>query len=545
MGGYLVYSILMTGLVYPIVAHWVWSEEGWLAKMDMIDFAGCGVVHITGGWMALVGAHIIGPRADRFVISSKGTKVLRNMRPSNVVLQALGVFILWFGWYGFNAGSTFQVTDGAIFKAAKIAINTTLSGAAASLMGIGAGKLLRGYFDLVTVINCSLAGLVSITASCNSVTPLASICIGMVGALFYVAASETILHFHIDDPVDAFPIHGAAGVWGLLAVGIFSSDPNAKFEVQLLGAVVIAMWSTFFGFIIFKCCDKTIGLRVSSEIEAEGIDVHEHGGSAFTTDVVWTLDDVLSNRATRKALMKFMKAKFSEENLEFLLECNVLFDALDMDIRIEFLSEERTNVPAVIEVKKHVHDLITHIVETYVVVMSEKEININSQLKNRISLTFKGEAVSGRCITTTAPKNKSLSERIGFSRASVEPITDGFLDIGNADNESQEDPTECLKTVLSDDDGDDCNTEMTAALTSTTGNAKERADRYASSRSVSLSGTLTTKSTRKISREFVQNIMDAYKEIHRLIFQNFYFGFSHTEDFSKAKMRAEAISRRK
>ena len=535
---YFVYSLFITGFVYPIIAHWVWTEGGWLTKLGMIDFAGSGVVHMTGGCVSLVAAVVIGPRIDRLVISTKNPHgKLKRMRPNNVVMQALGVFILWFGWYGFNAGSTFQVTDGAIFKAAKIAINTTLSGAAASVTGVPVGKHLQKYYDLGLVLNCTLAGLVSISAGCSSVTPLASICIGIFGALFYVAASETILHFNIDDPLDAFPIHGAAGLWGLLAVGIFDSD--AKFEVQLLGAVVIAMWSTFFGFIIFKCCDKTIGLRVSSEIEAEGIDVHEHGGSAFTTDTVWSLDDVLSNRATRKALMKFMKAKYSEESLEFLLECRALFDALDMDDRIDYISEERDHVPAVTEVKKHVHDLITHVVETYIIVGSDKEMNIIGSLRKRYLMSFKGEHSDVSKPIVVEKIIQTLSQRIGFG-VQVGPATEEFstyitneeIDVGNYDSAGNVDNGGNVGNAtgisLSTKDIEKANM-LTRAFSNTF-------EKSASSRS-----SARSKPTKKLSKEFLLAFIDAYKEIHRLVFQNFYFSFSHTDAFSKAKAKAESL----
>ena len=184
------YSVLISGIVYPVVAHWVWSSDGWLYKMGMIDFAGSGVVHCTGGVVALCGAITIGPRLNRFVLNADGTRGDPLPMPANsVTMQALGVFILWFGWYGFNSGSTLQVSDGTIYLAARVATTTTLSAAAAVCLSVPFGKMVLGHFDLGLALNCALAGLVSITAGCAVVSPGAAVAIGSIGALIYMGVS--------------------------------------------------------------------------------------------------------------------------------------------------------------------------------------------------------------------------------------------------------------------------------------------------------------------------------------------------------------------
>ena len=380
------YSVLISGIVYPVVAHWVWSSDGWLYKMGMIDFAGSGVVHCTGGVVALCGAITIGPRLNRFVLNADGTRGDPLPMPANsVTMQALGVFILWFGWYGFNSGSTLQVSDGTIYLAARVATTTTLSAAAAVCLSVPFGKMVLGHFDLGLALNCALAGLVSITAGCAVVSPGAAVAIGSIGALIYMGVSTFILSLHIDDPLDAFPIHGACDAWAVLAVGLF--DPAAtpeQFGVQLLGITSIVAWASLWALCIFNVCARTCGLRVTAEVELAGIDVFEHGGAAICTEITFSLDDILQRPALRRTMREFMARLYSEESLDFLIECRELFVLLDLDVRGEFLLEDRQVLSSQVACPVGYWPRVVRLVNTFVRVGSDKEINIDSTLSTHI-----------------------------------------------------------------------------------------------------------------------------------------------------------------
>lgn len=224
----------MTSLVYPVVVHWVWSPTGWLSRANpdavlggVYDFAGGGVVHLVGGTMALLAAKVVGPRAGRFGLTpGAGGRVLAvEMRGHSSVLVVLGTFLLWIGWIGFNIGATETVTaPGAAVLAAQVAVRTTLAGSAGCLVAIGAGRCVRAQvWSLEAACNGLLAGLVSITASVSAVGGTEAILIGAVGGLVYTAASHVVsARLRIDDVLDAFAVHGACGVWSLVAGGLFA-----------------------------------------------------------------------------------------------------------------------------------------------------------------------------------------------------------------------------------------------------------------------------------------------------------------------------------
>ena len=230
---YLAFSSVMTGLVYPVVAHWVWSSSGWLSTANsgclldgMIDFAGAGVVHMTGGVASLFGARIIGARRGRFDDSGHPVQ----MAGHSAVLQVLGTFILWLGWYGFNAGSTLGIDAARATTAGRTVLTTTLSGAAGGVVTISLERWLgrAKTWDVAAMCNGILAGLVSITAGCATVMPWAALLIGTTGACVYRGASQLMLAMRIDDPLDAFAVHGASGCWGVIAASLFSTPEFAE-----------------------------------------------------------------------------------------------------------------------------------------------------------------------------------------------------------------------------------------------------------------------------------------------------------------------------
>ena len=284
---YLVYSFLISALVYPLVGHWIWGG-GWLSTMGFADFAGSTVVHTVGGFSALIGTCMLKPREGKYGIDGKPSVLTGH----NIPLASLGVFILWFGWFGFNAGSTLGVTDGV--SIGRVAINTNL---AAALGGVAAMITVWKRFgkpDLSMAMNGALAGLVGITAPCAYVEPWAAVAIGIVSGYIVIRGVEILDRLQIDDPVGAFPVHGICGVWGTLSVGIFGKQALGvannglvyggnpmQLGIQLVGSVCCVVFVVVSMGIIFKLIDVTVGLRVSREEELRGLDIGEHGMEAY------------------------------------------------------------------------------------------------------------------------------------------------------------------------------------------------------------------------------------------------------------------------
>ena len=285
--GYLAYSVLITIIVYPIFGHWAWGSlvgdgsAGWLGNMGFLDFAGSTVVHSIGGWAALAGAIVLGPRIGKFNKEGKA----QPMPGHNLPLAALGVFILWLGWFGFNPGSTTAVDGGAF---AFIAVTTNLSAAAGSIAAMITAWILFGKPDTSFALNGALAGLVAITAGCDVIQPIWAVITGAIGGVLVVFSVLFFDKLKIDDPVGAVSVHGVCGAWGTLAVGLFMSDGGllmgggmSQTIKQLTGIAVGFVWAFGVSFAIFYLIKVTIGLRVTEEEEFEGLDISEHGLTAY------------------------------------------------------------------------------------------------------------------------------------------------------------------------------------------------------------------------------------------------------------------------
>lgn len=268
---YLMYTPFVTGLIYPVVTHWVWGG-GWLAERGFFDFAGSGVVHMLGGVAALAGVIVVGPRIGKYDENGKP----RAIPGHSVTLGALGVFILWFGWYGFNAGSTLAAVGQDV---AFPAVTTTLAACAGALGAMFTAWVVVGKPDVGFTLNGVLAGLVGITAGTASISFGLSVLTGFIAGVIMVFSVILLERVGIDDPVGAISVHGTAGLWGVLAVALFSSD--AALGTQLLGAGAIIAWTFVTSFIVFKLVDITVGMRVTPEEEREGLDRSEHGGEAY------------------------------------------------------------------------------------------------------------------------------------------------------------------------------------------------------------------------------------------------------------------------
>jgi len=292
--GDLIYTVIMGGIMYPIVVHWAWNNGGWLNKLAYHDFAGSSVVHTVGGWTSLVGAYLLGPRANR---------VWGQMPPAhNLGYATIGTMILWFGWYGFNGGSALSMNNPGLISL--VVVNTTIAASAGAMSAFLYIYFRFRQWHLFCGLNGSLAGLVAVTAGCAYIMPWAAALIGFVAGILVLVVVDIIEWFEIDDPVGAFAVHGSCGTMGTIAVGLFGHPAltiNKKaglflgggfdlLGVQLGGVAAIIVFSVAFSFLMFGSL-KSLGLlRVNAEADRIGIDVYEHGASAWPD--VYPIDDL-------------------------------------------------------------------------------------------------------------------------------------------------------------------------------------------------------------------------------------------------------------
>ena len=295
---YLVFAAVMTAIIYPVVVHWTWGG-GLIAQMSIgdavySDFAGSTIVHLTGGVAALVGAYLIGPRIGKYGEDGKP----RAIPGHNVGYAVIGVFILWFGWFGFNAGSELAADEFVPF----LAMNTLIAAAAGVIGATAIIWLKTGVADVAMAGNGALAGLVSITAPVGTVTPVFALVIGLVGGVIVVFSVLAFDKIKIDDPVGAVSVHGTCGIWGTLSIGLFAKYDDAflgredagliygggfdQLAMQFVMVVIVIAWVGIASFILFGALKATMGLRVSEEEEVTGLDVAEHGSSGYGLEAV-------------------------------------------------------------------------------------------------------------------------------------------------------------------------------------------------------------------------------------------------------------------
>ena len=293
---YCIYSGVISLFVYPVEAGWIWNSNGWLAKLGFHDFAGSAAIHSVGGITALIGAIMVGPRLGKYVKNAAGKVTKVNAIPGHSIpLGALGAFILWFGWYGFNGAAAWDKTS-----LASIFLTTTIAPAVATCTTMVYTWIKNGKPDVSMCLNACLAGLVGITAGCDALDALGSVVVGVVSGILVVVVVEFLdLKLHIDDPVGAVGVHFANGVWGTVAVGLLANpDAPAGLEglfytgnarllgVQLLGIVSVLAWTAVMMTLSFFIIKKTVGLRVSAEEEIKGLDSTEHGLPSAYADFV-------------------------------------------------------------------------------------------------------------------------------------------------------------------------------------------------------------------------------------------------------------------
>lgn len=293
---YLIYSAFICLCIYPISGHWIWGG-GWLSTMKtpMIDFAGSTVVHSCGGWLALAGAFLLGPRIGKYSADGKSKAIPGH----NILAGALGVFILWFGWFGFNPGSTTEANS----TIGLIAVTTNLAAAAGVLTSMFTAWIRYGKPDVTMSLNGALAGLVAITAGCANVSPGSAIIIGALAGILVIFSVEFIDKvLKIDDPVGAISVHGVCGAFGTICVGIFASKDfggvsglldgggTAQLISQLIGVAAVFAWSFGLGLILFSLIKVVVGLRVTRTEELRGLDIDEHGNEGYAGFQIYTTE---------------------------------------------------------------------------------------------------------------------------------------------------------------------------------------------------------------------------------------------------------------
>lgn len=277
---FILFSFIIVALMYPITGHWIWGG-GWLGNLGMLDFAGSTVVHSVGGWAGLAGAILLGPRIGKYAPDGS----VRPIPGHSLALATLGCFVLWFGWFGFNPGSTMAA---AFSDIALIAVTTNIAAAAGAFAATFVAWWAVGKPDLTMILNGALAGLVAITAPCAFVTPGEAMIIGLVAGTLVVYSVLFFDRIHIDDPVGALSVHLTNGIWGTLAVGLFAGDGGlfhgggfGLLRAQIIGVVAVGLFTFVVAAIVWGVLKATIGIRVSAEEEATGLDIGEHANEAY------------------------------------------------------------------------------------------------------------------------------------------------------------------------------------------------------------------------------------------------------------------------
>lgn len=295
---YAIFSVIMTAIIYPIAGGWQWQGSGWLTELGFIDFAGSSIVHSVGGWAALVAAFMVGPRIGKYV----NGKVMP-IPGHNQILATLGVFILWLGWFGFNGGSQLAWGGDDATGASTVVLITNLAAAAGALGALFTTWIWYGKPNLGQTLNGALAGLVSITAGCGNMTAGGAVLAGLVGGILVVFSIEFIeKKLKIDDAIGAASVHGVAGAWGTLviglwgvdgdtAIGLFNGGGATQLGAQATGVLAYAVWSIVLSAIVFGILKATLGLRVTEEEEIKGLDISEHGSLAYPGKRQREMDD--------------------------------------------------------------------------------------------------------------------------------------------------------------------------------------------------------------------------------------------------------------
>jgi Amt family ammonium transporter len=347
---YIIATVVISVLIYPVFGHWAWgnlfftSQPSWLADLGFMDFAGSTVVHSVGAWVALAGVIVIGPRIGKF--GKDGT--VNQIQGSNIPLATLGVFLLWFGWFGFNAGST-TTGDTSI---AMIALNTLIGAAAGGLGSLLCSYLFTGMAKVEFMLNGILGGLVTITAGCNVFPPMMAMAACFIGGILLVLAQMFLEYkLKLDDAVGAVAVHGVCGAWGTLAVGLLApvenlviADRLQQTMVQALGIGVAFVWTFPIALVLFWILKKTVGLRVTREQELQGLNISEHGATISLVDTISAMQEIA---AAKGDLSKTLPVNYGEDTAQLNEAFNRMVDSLN-----EIVSAVKKETARVIAVSK-------------------------------------------------------------------------------------------------------------------------------------------------------------------------------------------------
>nr|WP_245684770.1 ammonium transporter [Orenia metallireducens] len=414
---YLICSLVISGFIYPVVGYWIWGG-GWLG--DMIDFAGSTVVHSVGGWAALAGAIVLGPRIGKYNEDGSANKIPGH----NLLMAALGVFILWFGWFGFNAGSTLAGTN---LDIASIAMTTNLAAAAGASLALLTSWLKSGKADVGMTLNGALAGLVGITAGTASVNDFGAVAIGAMAGVVVVFAMDMIEGLYVDDPVGAVSVHGVCGIFGTLMVGLFATEGGffygggaGLFLIQLKGVLAVALWTFSLSYILFKLTDLIIGLRVSNEEEIKGLDISEHGSSSYPDF------GSLSGRVIEQVLLGLNKMAEGDFSTQLFLDG--LNDSEDKLINV-FNRTNRKVKALISDLAKMINTLtscseeLSSVVEKSNLIAESTVVNIDS-MKLGIGQISAGSQEASALSQEAASKTEIGSASLGDAILKMEEIND-------------------------------------------------------------------------------------------------------------------------
>jgi hypothetical protein len=400
-----------------------------------VDFAGSGVVHVTGGVAGLVGTIIVGPRLGFLDVNGNPVP----LRGHSLPLAALGTFILWFGWFGFNGGSTLALSDGNSVRSAKVMTNTMLGGVSGALSSSLVFELRHGKIDVVATLNGLLAGLVSITAGCGDVKPWAAVVTGLVGGPVYLLFTHLLLRFHVDDPIGAVAVHFGAGAWGLVAVGLFHHTRGVVYGgidqlgEQLLGLLCIFAWSLVLSALVYLAIKATLGFRVTPQQEKSGLDEEvwgwaypEHVGLQKLVEESGDFEMMISNKHSRMlwAYRVFLEYELSGENLDFLLAVHdfqaFINDALAHSEKLQARGAYDANLRKVIRTRAEA------IFALYVRLGAERQINVSGAIVDAISKRIKLGRYSSGVFDIAMGEVTTMLRGGSFARFLAQLVEQGF-----------------------------------------------------------------------------------------------------------------------
>lgn len=447
---YILASVVISVLIYPISGHWIWGSGGWLAEKNFVDFAGSTAVHSVGGWVALAGIIVLEPRKGRFNEDGTPNDILGH----DLLLTTIGVFLLWFGWFGFNGGSTLAL-DSSI---GLILINTSLAAAAGGVINLFIEKCFRPIIRIERVINGILGGLVGITAGCAVVTPGNAILIGTIAGLVVYLVEWLLLSFRLDDPVSAIAVHTGGGVWGTLALALFANEDQlpagghlAQLSIQFIGVISVAIWAFFTGIILFSFIKLFGFLRVPEEHEEEGLNITEHGAKTVWLETLKAMKNItetgdLTQRVQEEygteagSIAKYfnmMMAQFENNVSQIKLASQQISQTINTIQQVtantfEDMEHQQSSSAVISHAMNDLNQQVANlIVDVHEVAQSSSDADAEISSLHQI-LSMSQNAVNN--LTETINKSATIMEQVTHHSFNVEKTTDVIKSISEQTN---------------------------------------------------------------------------------------------------------------